>query len=105
MMGQKSQTFLSCFTEASPWCDITLTYKCKILSTISVGQVRCTGRCTWKITEKPRPIITLLIGEMLEHTKGKVGTVSHLYPIIYVFLWGKDNTQKIIDYSQVKSTK
>ena len=68
-------------------------------------QVRSTGCCKGEITEKPSPTITLLIGEMLEHTKGKVRTVSHLYRIIYVFLWGKDNTQKIIDYSQVKSTK
>ena len=81
MIGQKSQTFLSCFIEASPRCDITLIHKCKIL---------LTGRCTGEITEKLSPIITPLIGEMLGHTKGKVGTVSHLYPMIYAFLWGKD---------------
>ena len=94
MMRQKSQTFLSCFIEASPRCDITLTHKCKILLTISMCQVRCTGRCTLEITEKLSPIITPLIGEMLGHTKGKVGTVSHLYPMIYAFLWGKDGSQK-----------
>ena len=89
MMGQKSQTFLSRFTEASPRCDITLTRECKILLTISVCQVRCTGRRKWQITEKPSPIITPLIGEMLGHTKGKVGRVSRLYPMIYVF-YGDD---------------
>ena len=38
---------------------------------------------------------------MLGHTKDKVGTVSHFYPMINVFLLGKDGTQKVIDYSQV----
>ena len=94
MMGQKSQTFLSCFIEASPQCDITLTHKYKILLTISMCQVRCTGCCTREITEKLSPIITPLIGEMLGHTKGKVGIVSHLYPKIYAFLWGKSGSQK-----------
>ena len=34
------------------------------------------------------------VGEMLGHSKRKVGTVSHLYSMVYVFLWGKDGTQK-----------
>ena len=96
MMGQKSQTFLSRFTEASPRCDITLTRKCKFLLTISVCQVRCTGRRKWQITEKPSPIITPLIGEMLGHTKGKVGTVSRLYPMIYVFYGVKMVHKKLL---------
>ena len=50
MMGQKSQTFLSYFTKASLQCDITLTWKRKILLTISMCQVRCMGRCTCEIT-------------------------------------------------------
>ena len=43
---------------------------------------------------KTSPIITPLIGEMLGHTKGKVGTAPHLYPMIYAFLWGKEGSQK-----------
>ena len=50
MMGQKSQTFLSHFTKASLQCDITLTWKCKILLTISMCQVWYMGRCTCEIT-------------------------------------------------------
>ena len=96
MMGQKSQTSLSRFMEASPQCDITLTCECKILLTISVCQVPGMGLCTWEITTKPSPIIITLTGEMLGHTKDKVGVVSHLYPVIYVFYGVKMAHKKLL---------
>ena len=95
MMGQKSQTFLSCFTEASLRCDIAVPHERKLSLTISVCQGQCTGRCIWEITEKLSPTITPLIGEMLGHTEGKVGTVSHLYPMMFGF-YGVKMVHKIL---------
>ena len=103
--GTKIANLSVTFHQSLTWCGITLTHKCKILSTISICQVPCMIIVHEKLPKNQVPYYSVDWGKCWDIPRVKLGQCP-IFTQWYMFFYGvKMVHKKIIDYSQVKSTK